>query len=237
LTIGVWAGKQREPARRGLAAIGTSSYIETSFSQATPQAAFTHFQLLDAAREAPIHTFGWPIGVFFDREEHRPRPRRDGITAEIAWPERNTYDYWALSLAGDFYLLKTLSEDALGHPEAIFFNTRIVRTTERLLYCQRLYRSLGVADDAMVQMEIRYVGFSGRILAAAGGRRVVFDNRVAVENETEHVEEFRLGDIETKLVSLVRAFCDPLFVLFDFFRLEDSVYEEIVAAFRTGKVA
>jgi hypothetical protein len=229
-----WVGRQRTAALQGLAELGKTAFTETVFGL-IEGGRFSQFELLDAARESPIDTFGWPVGVFFAREEYRPRPLRDGIFARVLWGERETYDYWSLSLQGDFYLLKTLSEDALGHAEAVFYNTRIVRTTERFLYCRRLYNNLGITDDAFVQMSVRYSGIAGRVLGRAGGGASGLQG-TAVETEMEHQEVFRLGEIDTRLVELVRSFCEPLFVLFDFFRVDDSVYGEIVTAFVGGEV-
>ena len=45
-----------------------------------------------------------------------------------------------------------------------------------------------------------------------------------------------LGDIETQLVTLVKGFLAPLFMLFDFFEVGDQHYEEIVNGFVAGRV-
>ena len=38
------------------------------------------------------------------------------------------------------------------------------------------------------------------------------------------------------IVSGTKALLDPLFILFDYFKLSDSVYEEIVLSFLKGQV-
>ena len=229
-----WVEHQRQAALTGLGRIAASAHTETTFTPVSQNPSLSHFQLLDAARIAPIHTFGWPIGVFLERDEYRPRPRRDGITAEVLWEERLTYDFWSLSLNGDFFLLKTMSEDALGHPEAIFFDTRIIRTCERLLYCRRLYKALGFPDDAVIDVRIAYVGLISRVLKSAG-RRLVTPKK-SDEDIADHLERILLSDIDDNLVGLVQKFCEPLFVLFDFFRVDESIYTELVDAFSAGEV-
>lgn len=52
-----------------------------------PKISKTQRELLDAARQAPIRTFGWPIGVFIHTsDEARPKPRTDGIFASCSVP-------------------------------------------------------------------------------------------------------------------------------------------------------
>jgi hypothetical protein len=56
-----------------------------------------------------------------------------GIRAELPAPARDRYDYWAVRKNGDFYLLQSLFEDSRER-NALFFNTRIVRVTEALMF-------------------------------------------------------------------------------------------------------
>ena len=42
---------------------------------------------------------------------------------------------------------------------------------------------------------------------------------------------FRLGDIETGIVELVKKLCEPLFAVFDFATFRDEVYSQIVTDF------
>jgi len=107
----------------------------------------SQIELLNAVRKSGIRTFGWPIGITLEnRDEYRPRPFEDGIRAEVAILDRSlsgrpSYDYWALRSNGDFYLLQSLFEDQRAENK-IFFNTRIVRVTEALLFAANLYEHL-----------------------------------------------------------------------------------------------
>jgi hypothetical protein len=40
-----------------------------------------------------------------------------------------------------------------------------------------------------------------------------------------------LGEIDTRLIELVKRFTQPLYEVFDFFRLGDGIYQEIVDRF------
>ena len=75
----------------------------------------------------------------------KPRPMRNGIVNTVI-REGKSYDFWALRQDGSFYLLQTLFEDSQGANE-LFFNTRIVRTTEMLMYLARLYEGLNVPRE------------------------------------------------------------------------------------------
>ena len=69
----------------------------------------SQIELLNAVKLSEIRTFGWPIGITLEnREEHRPRPYKDGIKAEVSIAEgdRTSFDYWAARSNGDFYLLQ-----------------------------------------------------------------------------------------------------------------------------------
>lgn len=192
-------------------------------------------QLLQAARAAEIKTFGWPIAVLLEnRDEYKPRPRQDGIYANIPIGDRASYDYWSIGNNGDFYLLKSLFEDN-REPEKLFFDTRIVRTTEALLYCRRLYSSLGANDEDIVHFNIKYSGLAGRELGAASSRRMLHE-RATVEDEVSVNTSFRLIDIDENPVEIVKTLLDPVFMLFDFFKLSEQVYTDIVNKFINGEV-
>ncbi len=192
-------------------------------------------QLLQAARGAEIKTFGWPIAVLLEnQEEYKPRSRQNGIYANIPIGDRASYDYWSINNNGDFYLLKSLFEDN-REPEKLFFDTRIVRTTEALLYCRRLYSSLGANDEDIAHFYTKYSGISGRELSAASSRRMLHE-RATNEDEVSANTSFKLIDIDENPVEIVKTLLDPVFMLFDFFKLSDQVYTDIVNKFINGEV-
>ncbi len=188
-----------------------------------------------------VHTFGWPIAVVLDRDEYRPRPTGEGIRARIAttrtWTaEESSYDYWELRVNGDFYLCHSLFEDQKGRPDQLFFNTRIIRITEGVLYCARLFERLGVAPDHEVNMRIVHDGISGRVLTSSSpGRSLSMPYQTSADTATS-LTTFPLGSVGERLVEIVKELTAPLFELFDFFQLGDEVYEEIVNRFVEGKV-
>jgi hypothetical protein len=230
-----WLESHREKAKQGLAKTGRKGFMEIRFY--SPNAVINRMQdeLLAAAKHAEIRTFGWPIGVVLDNRPDRPRPTGEGIVADIA--EEHDYDYWTLTKQGDFYALMSLFEDKRVQAEnVIFFNTRIVRITEALLYCSGLYRALGANGNSLVRFGLRHGGLRGRELTAAGDRAVSMYERVnPQEDEVDTEVQFLLGTLESQLIELVQKLCEPLFMVFDFARFERSIYGDIVGKFLKGQ--
>ena len=197
----------------------------------------TQIELLNAVRASEIKTFGWPIGVLLEnRDEYKPRPFGDGIRAEISIKDdgEKSYDYWAVRKSGDFYLLQSFFEDK-REKGALFFNTRIVRVTEALLFASRLYTSFGAAPDAKISIRFTHTGLANRVLKSAGGNRLLSTQPSTLEAVSETETVIVLGDIQTALVDEVRRVCEPMFMLFDFQEFAPQVYEDIVRRFEAGE--
>jgi len=119
--------------------------------------------------------------------------------------------------------------------EIIWSESRIVRAADALLHCANLYKVLGVEPNAHIEMTVRYGGLQGRTLTEA--RIVTRGQNLYEEEVTIPPITFRLGAVESEIVSLVKKLCEPLFVIFDFATFPDEVYQQIVTAFVHGKVA
>ncbi|MGY4467760.1 hypothetical protein ACVWWK_003469 [Bradyrhizobium sp. LB9.1b] len=130
-----WFTLQESAARSGIQKLKLEASMELRASISCLLAK-SQIELLNAVKHSEIRTFGWPIGVTLEnREEYRPRPYGDGIRAEVSIGHeeeegRKSYDYWALRSSGDFFLLQSLFEDS-RRPTEIFFDTRIVRVTDK----------------------------------------------------------------------------------------------------------
>jgi hypothetical protein len=199
----------------------------------------TQIELLNAVRASEIKTFGWPIAVLLEnRDEYKPRPFGDGIRAEISINDksRKSYDYWVVRKSGDFYLLQSFFEDQ-REKNALFFNTRIVRVTEALLFASKLYTALGAAPDAKISARFTHTGLAGRVLKSASPNRSLSSQPTTLEAVSETETVIVLGDIQAALVDEVRRVCEPMFMLFDFQELAPQVYENIVRRFEKGEAS
>ena len=236
-----WISKHREIAVTGLKGIGRSAFMEVQMTLRDLETNVLQSELLKKARQAQIKTFGWSIGIVLDRDELRPRPTTDGIAAEVGVQDsdrqRGSYDYWALSKNGDFYLLKSIFEDERKE-NTIFFNTRIVRITETLLYAARLYSGLNIPRDAHYIVGIRHGGLKGRVLSVSSmaRRNPPYGDSISSEDEVYSEIETTIEETESRLVELVEKFTQPLFVVFNFFELERNILGDIVNKFVEGKV-
>lgn len=232
-----WVRTHRKTASRQMEEAGITTYMDASFGIATkPERSPS--QLLSAASDSRIRTFGWPIGVILDGvPECQPRPRSDGIVAEVNLGGDSPaphYDYWALRRNGDYYLRKSLFENQQD-PTAIFFNTRIVRNTELLLYALRLYDKLGIDPSTGFELELRYGGLDGRVLRATSNRHISGSYR-CTEDQITTSYNGSLQGVEASLTEVVKQLTAPMLGLFDFFELADSIYQQIVEAYVDGRV-
>lgn len=231
-----WIKLHTDVAMPKLLATGKTAFMEVRFSLNHPKPLKTQKELDEAARTSTIETFGWPIGIYIgNRNEYKPRPKSDGIVAEIETDGRGKYDYWTIRRNGDFYLLKTIFEDD-RNTEKIFFDTRIVRVTEVLLYCARLYSRLEIDPTTVVNIAIRHGGLNGRVIGAANSSRMMRDRAPCVEDEIDSEISSSLSGLEGELVKCVKELVTPLFTLFDYFELSDQILGEIVNAYVEGRV-
>jgi len=238
-----WFFSNSKNAFNGFRDLGIKAYMEAKIRLIDLNLNSDKNALRDGARKSMIRTFGWPIGVFLDNKpEFAPKVDLDGIHAEISikdreWmdtEERITYDYWAIHTSGAFYLLKSLFED-LRKPENIFFNTRIVRITEILLYIRNLYSFFDVTINTEIEVWIKHGGLKGRILTASSSNRALYSEYKINTDEVPTTIRTSLEEIEKDPVSIVEKFTEPLFEQFDFFKLDKKVLEDIVLNFINGK--
>jgi len=234
-----WFGKEAGIATKNIAKLKLSGHMELRFSLHA-EINKSQLELLNAAKASQIRTFGWPIGLVATKEEYRPRPYSDGIIrAEISVDEsaisgRPSYDYWALRSNGDFYLLQSLFEDDRDQKK-IFFNTRIVRVTESLMFASNLYTTLGVAPETRLSVRVTHSGLAGRQLTSAGGNRFVWPSPPTAADESKSEVVIPVGSIRETIVDNVRRLTAPLFMLFDFKEFNESVYRDIVERFVKGE--
>jgi len=230
-----WFFQEQARAQGLIAKINLTGYMELRANASYPLSK-SQIELLNAVKQSEIRTFGWPIGVTLEnREEYRPRPYKDGIKAEISIAEgdRKSFDYWAARSNGDFYLLQSLFEDS-RKPNQIFFDTRVVRVTESLMFIESLHRKLGVPLEARVGIQITHRGLKGRELNSASSNRHIFSRGAAEENESMSEITTTLGTMSETRVDDVRKIVEPMFMLFNFMEFNVAVYDDIVRNFERG---
>ena len=231
-----WIESQRAAVAAGLQRNRVTGFMEVCAALASAKIEKELAELLEASRQAPIHTFGWPIALHMTKDGLRPRPRSDGIFAQIEVDTRRSFDYWAIRRNGDFYFAGSLFEDTRGENQ-LFFDTQIVRVTEALLYCLRLYSFLGVDRSSKVIIRVRHGGLRGRTLTAASPGRDVRSGNASEDDDSETIVSGTLDEIEAHLGDHVKRIVSRVFSLFDFAEFNDSVYDGIINSFVAGKVS
>lgn len=235
-----WFAHQRSSATAGLSKLSLSGAMELRFGL-TEEISKSQLELLEAVREAQIRNFGWPIGVLLENKpEWAPKPVVEGIVAEVALDRntspsgRHSYDYWAARSTGDFFLLQSLFED-FRTSKAVFFDTRIVRVAEGLLFAKKFYSRLGAGDDVQLVFRAAHHGVKGRTLASANPNRLVLPTPPCEAPYIEGECVVRLKDIELELPEHVEAILAPLFMLFGFTKLQSAIFEDVVRRFQRGE--
>tara|TARA_R110002051_G_scaffold273420_1_gene334052 strand:- start:620 stop:1810 length:1191 start_codon:yes stop_codon:yes gene_type:complete len=235
-----WFNKHQDAAKAGASELKIKGTLSLRFGLHEPIEK-SQIELLEAIDSSTISTFGWPIGVTLRNVEgFKPRPSGDGIRAEIAIKreaitDRESYDYWAARKNGDFYFLQNLFEDQRTEGK-IFFNTRIIRVTESLMFLGRMAEKLGVPEETKFSARFVHDGLKGRVLSAVGNR-TIFDRSRADEDVVSTEIISTVGDIAPKLDALVKQVCAPLFMMFDFAEFGDPIYTDIVRRFEKGEVS
>ena len=233
-----WFEQEEKRARSGIEKLNLTGFMELRVAP-LHDASKSQIELLNAVRQSEIKTFGWPIGITLEnRDEYRPRPYGDGIKAvvSIAEDRRSSFDHWAARSNGDFYLLQSLFEDTRT-PNEIFFDTRMVRVTESLMFIQNLYSRLGMPPETKVTFLIGHSGLKGRTLTSASRNRLIHWRKTTEEDKSTTELSTVLGQMHETRVNDVRRVLEPMFMLFDFTQIDPSVYEEIVRNFEGGKVS
>jgi hypothetical protein len=190
-------------------------------------------------------TFGWPMGVVLDGvEDSMPSPRRDGISAVIGrddkatWNGRSAGDYWKLGTNGDFYLLRNIFEDSRDD-SAIFIDTRVVQISEALQFCRNLYTALNVRNGSSVTLSVCHSGLKGRRLSAASPERramLLPFKRIIAEDVLDHQVTFAHPTSDETIIVLCKELLEPLFMMFNYYKVPDDWYSEIASDFLKGKI-
>lgn len=233
-----WFASQFTIAEKGLSGSGVRGAMEIR-AALHDSVTKSQIELLNSVRKSEIRTFGWPIGVLLENhDEYRPRPTNDGILAEVAIKEKSlngmpSYDYWAARTNGDFFLLQSLFEDE-RQQESVFFDTRIVRVTETILFLSNFYENLGIPLETRATIAVSHQGLEGRTLTAAGNRHV-FPRKTTAANAQVQVSDTIQG-LRDRTTDHVMQILEPMFMLFDFASFNRSIYDDIVTKFKAGHV-
>jgi ppGpp synthetase/RelA/SpoT-type nucleotidyltranferase len=229
-----WFDKHQSKSFKNFRNLGIIVFMEVKMHLPNLTLSISKNNLKDAARKSQIRTFGWPIAVYSDMKEHSPKPDIDGIVAEIEIKNDLSYDYWSIKHDGSFYLLKSLFEDK-RKPNYLFFDTRIIRITEVLMYALNLYSNLSIKEDEPISIMIKHGGLKDRIMGATSNRLIAWEYK-SIEDEISTEIVMSIREIKKNITDQVVKYTTPFFELFDFFSVERKIIDDIVTNYIHGKV-
>ncbi len=105
-----------------------------------------------------------------------------------------------------------------------------------LLFLSKLYDNLQVPNDCTMCFQLRHSGLNNRYMSATSSRSLFRPYGPARENTIDTQIVTTTNSIITDISELVFNLLSPVFVLFDFFKIERKIHDEIVNNFVNGKV-
>jgi len=204
--------------------------------------------LLEIATKSECHNTGWPIGVVLSKPEDRPVSLADGIRAVIKGKRSiisdrgDEFDYWAMNNRGHFFFARTHQED-VTHPEGLskdhkwlWFDVAIWRISEIFCYTSNLCTELGLKQSDKTKLTLSYEGLKGRELRVADPSRMPFVHaRKCAEEKYDNYLELRVVDIMPKIKDHVYRIATGLFGLFDFYKPDRAIVDNIVDKFLNAR--
>ena len=188
-------------------------------------------QFVELLSSAPRRT-GWPPFLVAHQQGLAPA-NVDGcvevwLGSDSSDPSRS--DFWRASREGDFFLIRGLQEDALDFspksPGAIFDLTLpIWRVSECLIHAAYVADHIGEPGTA-IHFRFGWEGLTGRALTSQ--RRVVHERRATQDRFVASLRT-TTEEIASNLPELAGGICRPLFELFEFFQMPETLPAEEVA--------
>ncbi len=105
-----------------------------------------------------------------------------------------------------------------------------------LMFLSKLYRKLDVPLEKTLSFSLRHTGLDGRYLSSIGSRQIFRKYGPCREDEIEATITTSLSELDESIASLVSKLLSPVFMLFDFFELQQKIYDDIVDKFKAGQV-
>jgi hypothetical protein len=177
---------------------------------------------------------GWPAWRWPSTGDQRvPRPRDNGIECWMhggkVFSDPAHADFWRASTAGQLSLIRGFDEDAAAQLSPQYSHIKpgtlldpilaIWRVGECLLHAERFAARL---DSSAVGVLVEWTGLEGRQIASLDRHRM-WNSGTAAANSAEAHTVVDVAAIGAALPRIVLTLTEPLFVLFDFLEVPESV--------------
>ncbi len=234
LDDGSWFQTNSTNAESGIGKLGLSGLVEFRFA-VDQKLDKTPNELREAVRRADRSSATGAFDILrLDRG--RLRPTEQGIVSEISVENggvrgHSAYDYWALRVNGDFFLLQGLIEDH-SVDNTLWFDASIARVASGLLFAKALYSDLGASAESTLSARIAHRGLAGRTLRSAQMSVDLFDDHQTGEYQSQREIRVSLGALDGDFTESVKRIVVPMFELFNFASFTDNVYIEAIRRVR-----
>jgi hypothetical protein len=192
-------------------------------------------QLRSLMLEVVGNETGWPAWRWPSSGDKRdPRPYEQGIECWMSggavFTDAAHADFWRASTAGELCLLRGFDEDAIAQlspqhshiaPGTVLDPVLAIwRVGECLLHAERLSTRLG-ADT--IEVFVHWSGLKGRSAASLGTHTAWYSSRSAESDSVMSQTVVERSALGATLPQIVHSLTEPLFVLFDFLEVPESV--------------
>ena len=184
------------------------------------------------------HT-GWSPFVHLHRDPMAPRVVDGLIEAWVGAPEAQRFerdvahcDFWRVDRQCQFFLLRGYDEDASERVEpGQFFDVTLPvwRVGEAMLFLARFARAI---ENPTIAIRCKYVGLAGRVLTSWTGRRALFGDRRAIDDEVILNKQATADEIEDNLTEILHPMLVPLYEEFGLLELAPRLVAEELAEMR-----
>jgi len=206
--------------------------------------------LLEIARKSECHNTGWPIGAVMTKPEYKPVSLADGIRAiinaiiiTIDRRKLEEFDYWALNNRGHFFFVRSHEDDSSYQRaltkgnKVLSFDVAIWRISEIISYTTNLCTELSLKQSDKINLTLSYEGLKDRALSVSSPRGAPFIivGKCTVDKYEKDLE-LQVADIMPKLKDHVYQIAVGLFGLFDFYKPDRAIIDNIVEEFLNSRL-
>jgi hypothetical protein len=182
------------------------------------------------------HT-GWGPFVQLHRPEYEPHVVGGAIETWLGAPAERAFgrdsahcDFWRADASGKLILFRGYDEDSIPDRQSpgtgFDITLPVWRVGEAVLYVSQLAELFG--DGLSFLVRCRYVGLRGRRLIHVEGRRILFDDRRAADDEVSLERVTTCAQARDNLVEVLHPLLAPLYERFAFFELSEKLVAEEV---------
>lgn len=201
-------------------------------------------EILKELEQAPKYT-GWPAFVVLHQADTRPKIVGNALqawTAKANFPGVSCADFWRITPAGEFFLLRGYDEDDLeksGGPNQREAGTGLEPTLPVWRLGEFLLRLNAVASAMFepgfeVSVECQWTGLMGRKTFSFGQRRF-FGSAESAEDKVASSGRFTQAMLQDLPADVVKQLTAPLYLHFDFMKLPDAFYRDELNNMRNGR--